>query len=515
MMNAVSVLFAGNLRPEALEKVFGGKSAFSVALKKVAAFPGVNKLVALVRDDFDGALIPAGIERIELVRSAFWNTKNFLEAVSKAGEGFDLTFFAWADCPLLDSEIAQKITERHIRYAAEYSYADGWPQGITPELLAPGVAGILAKINADAEGPVERDTLFAVLQKDINAFDIETEISPVDLRQHRLTLAADSRRNLLLLRRFWDAGYASAVDAERLIAEKPALLRTLPAFFPIQVSRDCPQACTLCPYPKHRTPGGPSFLDLENFSALLDKIEDFSGDAVIDLSLWGELALHPRRRELCDAVLRRPSLSLVIETSALGWETADFEWLAASAAEAAGAAGAAPRTNGLAPLSWIVALDSHDGGQYKKLRGEGFEQAEANAKVLLGLFPNDCYVQAVRYKGNEDDIETFYRYWKDAGFNVIIQKYNSFCGSLPDLAAADLSPIKRNPCWHITRDMPVLIDGSVPVCRDNLCAAKTGNAFTESLDAIWQRAAPLYLEHCAGKYDASCSQCDEYYTFNF
>jgi spiro-SPASM protein len=444
-----------------------------------------------------------------------WTKKTLLHTLSELSAGYDLSYFAWADCPLLDPALAGRIAERHLRYAAEYSYADGWPYGLAPELLSAGTAGILAKILGDEDGPVERDCLFSVLQKDINAFDIETEISPVDLRSHRLSLAADSRRNLLLLSRLMEAGLNSAADAERIIAARPDLLRTLPAFYAIQAAGPCPQTCSFCPYPKFGGRAGgitkrEDFLDPARFAALLDRIVEFSGDAAVDLSLWGELSLHPQKTDLIAAILERPGLSAVIETSGLGWGRAELEGLAEAASRSA------PRKNRMASLSWIVSLDAADSGRYREIRGAGFAEAVECARTLTRLFPRDAYVQALRVKGAEDDIEQFYRSWKDAGANIIIQKYDDFCGALPKLQAADLSPVRRQPCWHLMRDMSVLIDGSVPVCRETSAGAEIlGNAFTEDLSLLWDRGAPLYREHCDNHYQGPCAECDEYYTYNF
>ena len=531
-MNALAVLFAGSLGPQALEPVFSGKNALDLALEGVRRFPGVSKILLLTKD---GGLLsrhPAGAvpPGVLVLSRPGWTKKSLLESLAAEGAGFDLGYFAWADCPFLDPSLAGALADRHLRYAAEYSYADGWPYGFAPEILSPGTSGILAAINGDDEGPVERDALFSVLQKDINAFDIETEISPVDLRCHRLCLAADSRRNLLLLVRWAAAsgGLPGAALAAELVEKRPDLLRTLPAFYPIQVSGACPQACQICPYPRHgsgRT--GPvterrDFMDAAVFSDLLDRIVAFSGDAVIDLSLWGELALHPQKMALIGQVLARPELSLVIETSGVGWRREELE-------EAATIAAAAPvRPGSPPPLSWIVSLDSLDGIRYRELRGPGFAEALSCARTLLSLFPADAYVQAVRTEGAEDDIEKFYRSWKETAprgaANIIIQKYDDFCGALPRRQASDISPVIRRPCWHIMRDLPVLIDGTAPLCREELSCLEgapekggrvPGNVFGESLEEIWSRGEALYEEHCGKQYTGFCAHCDEYYTYNF
>jgi spiro-SPASM protein len=255
-------------------------------------------------------------------------------------------------------------------------------------------------------------------------------------------------------------------------------------------------------------------MELGRFTGLLDKICAFSGDAVVDLSLWGELSLHPQKEALVAAILERPGLSAVIETSGLGWKTAELEALADAAARAA------PRVNRMAPLAWITSLDAADPGRYREIRGAGYAEAVDCAKTLSRLFPTDSYVQAVRVKGAEDDIEQFYRSWKDAGANIIIQKYDDFCGALPKLQATDLSPVARRPCWHLMRDMAILMDGRVPRCKETLFSGEIlGNAFAENLEDIWGRGESFYREQCDGgsanQYGGPCAGCDEYYTYNF
>ncbi|MCL1958978.1 MAG: spiro-SPASM protein [Spirochaetes bacterium] len=515
-MNNLLVLYGGSLSGEAFEPLYDGKNSVSLAVKQAQEFPGIKKTVFLATQGDFSFLADVQIEQRET-----WTKRSVLERISELQTDFDCIYFAYADCPFLDPELAGKIAERHLCYSAEYSYADGWPYGLAPEVLSPGTAGILAKILIDDE-PVERDTLFYVIQKDINAFDIETEISSVDLRCHRINFCADSKRNLLLLNNFIAANgkLPCAADVERIIEKQPEILRTLPNFYPIQVYGGCPQKCAICPYPTVTdAQGRKNFMDVGRFTGLLDKIAAFSGDAVIDLSLWGELSLHPQKMELIEAVVSRNCLALVIETTGLGWAAAEIERsleLSKSYEK---------RKNPLPPLSWIVSLDTADPQRYKELHGSGFAEASDCAKKLLSLFPKDCYVQAVRLKGFEDDTEKFYRYWKEAApseKNIIIQKYDDFCGALEKQQASDISPVIRQPCWHIMRDMPVLIDGSVPLCREDLTALKDGkkngmlgNVFTDSLESVWQNGMPHYIEHCKKNYPKQCSECDEYYTYNF
>jgi len=518
-MKALSVLFGGSLRPQALVSLDGedttpgsSPSALSLAVERAKAFPGVVETVLLMADQ----TLPPLDESVRLERSDRWTVGKLLERLARLSLGYDGLYYTWADYPFLDLPLAQALADRHFRFGAEYSYADGWPQGLAPELLAPSTASALAQLAPDDPAPVERDTLFSVLQRDINSFDIETELSPVDLRPHRLTLAADSKRNLALIRSLRSAGFTNAQDLDRILQTRGELLRTFPAFYAIQIAGPCPQVCSLCPYPLMGSEGSPSilkrddFMEIPRFEALLDRIVDFSGDGVIDLSLWGEASLHPQISRMVRAVLDRRELSLVIETSGIGWKGSTLDEITEYAH------GAPRRFTGMAPLSWIVSLDSEDQDLYQKLRGSGYSEAHGFVNELLPRFPENVYVQAVRIQGGEDDMEKFYRTWKSTKAKVIIQKYDHFCGFLPPKKATDLSPIKRRPCWHLLRDMSILIDGSVPLCREDLRGAyPLGNVFAETLETIWNRGQAVYREHLAQNYNNLCAECDEYYTYNF
>jgi spiro-SPASM protein len=522
-MNALLILYAGNLSGAAYEPVLDGKNSVQLAIEQAKKFPGVGKTALFVSENADFS----GLTDIQIEKKDRWTKLSLLERISGLQADFEFIYFVFADCPLLDPVLAGKIANRHVLGAAEYSYADGFAYGLAPEILSPGTAGILAKISGDDDGPVERDILFSVIQKDINAFDIETEISPVDLRCHRINLCADSKRNLLLIKNFISAANGKMPDSgevESIVEKQPQILKTLPAFFPIQAYGGCPQKCADCPYPLFTDAvGRKDFMDSGKFKQLLDKITAFSGDAVIDLSLWGELSLHPEKMKLIEEAVSRPELALIIETSGIGWKNDDVEKCAELCAGLEKSAGA--RKNALPPLSWIVSLDTSDPGRYAELHGAGFAEAEAFAKKLFSLFPNDCYVQAVRVKGSEDDTEKFYRYWKTASpkneKNIIIQKYDDFCGVLEKKQASDISPVIRQPCWHIMRDIPILLNGDVPLCRENLPVLKggkkdiLGNVFADSLESIWQNGDKYYNEQCMKKYTGLCAQCDEYYTYNF
>ncbi len=517
-MRTAVLIYAGSMTEQALVPLGGGPSA----LERVLSFAGA------IPDSLGCRLLQGSLElpatACQVIRRQAWTDAAVLEEAqafcASLGEPPEALVLVKGDEPFLDLELTLKMLAAHRRYRAEYSFADGYPAGLAPEIVHPRILPALQALAAKSPRPPARDWLFTVIQGDINSFDIETEISPKDLRDRRIVLACDTKRNLLLVERFLAAGLRNAATALDMIPSHPELARTLPAFVAVQVVGGCLQTCALCPWPALGAAAGLGVLErrdsmpLARFDALMGGLSAFSGDAVVDLSLWGEPSLHPEFPQLVDAVLSKPGLSLIVETSGLGWGPGVLEAIAARHPDR---------------IDWIVSLDAASPEMYQKLRGEGWTEAQACVDRLLSLWPQQTHPQMLRTTDNEEELEAFWRGWKKRSDKVIVQKYSRFAALLPERKVADLSPLVRKPCWHLARDLAVLIDGGVPPCREltrdtgslgnlfrGLSSEDPGTpAFFESaLARIWESGAAMHAAHCSGDLPETCRECDEYYTYN-
>jgi len=511
-MKNLAVANALALNAHALEAIPPGQSALKRVGRYARELPGVDRAVLLLAA---GDSSPPGVEAAAKELGLDPQTlkgdsvAELLRTLESLAEGYDNIFYFFADCPLLDVALSTRMLDSHERYYADYTFADGYPYGLSPEILKPAVLAPLLVLalkpepaGEEATRARDRGALFELIKKDINAFDIETELSPVDLRMLRAELCADRKRNLMLVQRVLAAGAVDAQGVCRLLEERPEILRTLPAFFTIQIVAGCPQLCSYCPYPRFgiEDTGKKGQMDLEVFAGLLERIEAFCGDATLSVSLWGEPAYHSAFADLAAAALEK-SFRLIVETSGIGWQEGVISRIAKSNPP---------------DLDWIVSLDSRDREEYRSLRGEGFEEAHRTVEALQSLFPGRVYPQAVRMNENEEGLENFYRHWKNQGGKVIVQKYDHFCGFLPDRRVTDLSPLKRFPCRHLKRDVAILMDGKVCLCREDLKEEHVlGNIANQSLEEIWAAGERFYRDHLQERYPELCRKCDEYYSFNF
>lgn len=510
------------------EKVFGGKSALE-----------------LCRTFFEGAeFLPAGIENggVDCLPGAdIGSGRDLLAKIYHLAreKNADFVIFSYADLPFINADLTSRLVQTHIEYKCEYTFADGFPYGFAPELIDTGALGILLELSKttqaeEGDKPLCRESLYNLIKSDINSFEVEAELSDTDWRLFRFKFCCQNKDTFLQAKGLFEAlndeekKELSRLDVEKaseLASEKCGVLKTLPSFYNIQIAggrdtRPLYEADSICDAGGLLKKGE---MSLEDFSLLCRKIADFSENAVLNLGFAGEPLCNKNLISFIEEALKYEGLSVFFETSGLLLT----DELCAALVRAA--SGASDRTNGYQKLMIAVKLDAVTAETYAKINGcqmENFNKTLAACDALCRALPGMIYPQFTRMNENESQLEAFFRYWNEksnpSGGKCIIQKYNDFSGLLPPCKPADLSPVERNVCWHLRRDMSILLDGSVVLCPNMLFCKEgsgesqiLGNAFKDDLCQIWKKSDSMLLKHIDKKYCDCCGKCDEYYTFNF
>ncbi|TVR89028.1 MAG: spiro-SPASM protein [Spirochaetaceae bacterium] len=432
---------------------------------------------------------------------ADWTPEEFFATVRRFSEGLDSTdttvVFMHADAPFLSPHITQQLETLHQDYHVQYTFADGYPEGMAPEFIDRRILSALEKLAAEI--PMQRNLLFETVAKDINSFDVETELAPADYRDLRLQLYCDGARNTALCSALMQAGgHESDEKLLSILREQGQLLRTLPSFAAVEVSTARAQSVTYLP--KYSNPSGQQFMQVADFSKLCTELVNFAPEISLALSVPGEIGLHPHPEKLVAAAREAGVARLLLETGGCGW----------SAGKLADVHAAWP------DLHLVVDLDALDRPTYEKLRGHGYDEAYAFAEDALALFGKRCHIASTRSTLNELELDSFYSHWKNKGAEVLIRKYNHYSHRLPDLRVTDLSPLRRHPCRHLERDLSIAVDGTAYMCLDDIERSHPlGNIFQDGMVSVWESGAARFREHLAGEFSTICRDCDEYYTFNF
>ena len=302
------ILYGGELTHHAFEKNFSEKSAFDLVCEWASSFS--DKIILFTKSDSSlnsqiSELISSN-PKIQLLSRDSWSKSLFISQIASVlkENSADNAIVAWADTPFINAKITGELLEMQEKYSAEYTFADGFPEGFAPEILASGTASILSDLSqsslkGEGEKNMSRDALFSVMKGDINSFEIETLISDRDYRLFRFNFESSSKINSLACKNLYQKALAENVSLDDLYAladlaaKTPSVMQTVPAFYNIQISSKFNHKYCYSLESAGKNPSSKEFMSLSDFKKILSQIKDFSENAVVSLSAFGEPLLNP------------------------------------------------------------------------------------------------------------------------------------------------------------------------------------------------------------------------------
>lgn len=424
--------------------------------------------------------------------------------VSRSGDpDFDEIFFAYflGVSPLLSLELSRELEVRHARYLAQYSYSENLPKGIVPFFLS---REFVISIPDTTKVSVHE-----YLLKNLNHYDTEIFFQEPDLRQFRFDFSLSDLRSLKISEFFLKINQnIEYKELLQTLLSNPNGFRLAPSYIEMELYRGCESFCTFCPRQFISNEKDNSRLSHEFIQKFLNDLEaTFPYPVTICLGGMGEPFLHPEINSIIGTILKYTHLKeLIIETALYTDITKFLESIPNFEAN---------KTK----LSIIVNLTTLNESRYKEIY-----KNKTNVKSILEkinaiantLGKSNIHVQIIKIKEVEDEIENYFTFFEKIGINVILQKYNSFAGLMPEKRVSDLTPIKREFCWHLNRDLYITSNGGVNVCKQVL-QEEIGNLNTESIFNIWAKGMRAFSDSITAnheKINAPCLTCDEWYTFN-
>jgi len=442
-MKTIVFLYAGEKNSRLAEKSFDSQSALDRSLMWALAVDNVQQIYVLTVPEKESAVREAAlvfeqkqrgttVVHVETVVKVSWtNAMVLAELASDTSRGSaDFAVYAWADCPFLDTNLTREVVSAHIKYLAEYTFADGYPYGFAPEVIGTGALSVLSSLAQGVQKkvgdlPAGKDGIFSVMKGDVNSFEIETVIAPHDFRQLRLDFSCTTKASFISCKRLYDEALGkpvpfNALELSLLAQSSASVQQTVPAFYNVQIESACSGTCMYCPYPvafkekygvsPRGLPQSPSAkyvrdMSVASFRGLVGQMVSLSETAVVSFGVWGEPLLHPQFIEMAECILKNPSLSLLVETDGTTVTGFIAQQIAALVKEYP------IRTSGQPPVMWIVSLDAASEQKYAMVRGatgtdnlgkSAFKKAVEAVTILEAYFPGAVYPQLVRMNENED-----------------------------------------------------------------------------------------------------------------
>ncbi|MCB1188902.1 MAG: spiro-SPASM protein [Leptospiraceae bacterium] len=436
-------------------------------------------------------------------RSFLYEILQILPESTSGDPDIDEVFFAYIPgiYPFLDSKLTKELQSRHIKYLSQYSYSENLPLGIVPYFLS---REFLLEVPGNHAGSVHD-----FLLKNINHFDTEIFYVPPDLRQYRLNFSLSDHRSIQFSERMYetkkDMEYS---EVSSFLLDKPDMFRLGPSYIELEIIRACENSCTFCPrsfLPKDKDGG---MLDTHLIKKIIAELtSSFGLETTFCLGGLGEPLLHPSLPDILIELLNYKQLQeIIIETSLYPDINKLLEYLKTL------------DDGQKSKISFIINLTTIDPKKYQDIYNSQIPLDSILEKIhtLTQILPN-VHLQFLKIQEVEEELDKYFDLFEHKqGFNIILQKYNSYAGLMPEKRVTNLTPIKREFCWHLARDIYINANGDVSICKQHHIT-QIGNLHATDLKTIWNSGQESFRNSIRGEHEkinAPCLQCDEWYTFN-
>lgn len=418
---------------------------------------------------------------------------SLLEEIDSQNLPYENYVFFHSNMPALDVRLSEKILSEHCKNIADYTFAEHYPLGFAPFALNKSTLKKIFLLSKGNNAEYNHASIPKIIHFDLNSYDVEVVIAREDLRFLREDYFLSSKRSFSLIKDLLD----EEVRADKLLEfykNSSDSLRKLPVFFKIELCSKQNQS------PLYAVSLNDDVsLNIVVFQKFLADLERWVESAVIELGANGEPLLHPQFTEILAAIKNYPQFQFILKTNGV-----DLEQYFSPIIDTKN-------------LDIIFQINAPEKNLYKKIHGsDDFEKVEENIEILFKQIPKRTYLEIIRMKQNELELDLFLDRWRVFNENIIIQKYNDFCQKLPNEKVVDLSPLNRFPCWKLQREAFIHADAFVSVCSQDLDKSHVlGNLKEEDLSKIWQKASIFYEKHWKSLYPDICKACDEWYSFSF
>jgi hypothetical protein len=336
----------------------------------------------------------------------------------------------------------------------------------------------------------------------------ENMLTPLAVRRGEFRGTLDSRRGRELvdeiLRRSpgADGLGPGAAEAVALVVDDPALYAgRLPRVVEVEITTAGRVPFADTPF---ALPAPERVMKRELFEKLLGDLAAYD-DVLLTLGGWGDPLAHPEVFDFLALARQQGVYGLHLDTPGTLLDEQRARRLVESDLDVVS-----------------VRLGAGGAATYRQLTGrEDFDAVTAAVARLIELrgeagraWPFVC-VEAEKRVEAEGELVDFFDRWSREADWAVIRPFSDYCSQLPDRATLHLNLAERGSCRRLLKEMLVLADGTVPVCRMDFRAGEPAGSIAESsVEELWTtgRLAELRAGQHAGKFDGFrlCPACRDW-----
>ncbi len=455
------------------------------------------------------------------------SVKSFLESYNKRiveeniQSDNSYTLLLSASYPLFSISKNKFIIEDSEKYLTDYYYGENFPEGIVGEVFRNTILEELIKLSNEKDY-YHHNLIFDILLRNISMFDIDL-IEGLDYYlPYRISLSLSDFSSLPLIALFFkeekyikNENYVELINSISTLdffniyqfknieweeieskISRLEILYTIPKTYIIELSSKCNFSCIHCPYPKGLKRDS-EFINKSSLFNFINKNRIFFNDSVFIVGGFGEPLMHKDFNEIIEFLSENNKVYIETNGSFL---SPDFY----------------NQFKNSHNIFLVVSIDAYNEDTYKNL-GKKMILPLLNKTIisLLDKYPENVFISYLRIPQNDDEIESFYSYFQKYEKNIIFRKYNSYSKKLDNLEVADLTPVKRFPCYHLRREIFILSDGKIALCYSDYNGQTINLNIDDNIDIIIDTMKNFYKQHCDNQHLNLCNDCNEFYTYFF
>ncbi|MGL5721151.1 MAG: SPASM domain-containing protein [Brevinema sp.] len=370
------------------------------------------------------------------------------------------------DVCLLNSYATALCTEDlkdFLAYQKEHLYdvlfAERLPEGLLPDFIAgeflPELLPLIPE-NTPSTTPLK-----TLINWEFKGIDVGIWLSSSSIALERISFLPENKNSLAFLDKLSTNLTFSIEKAEESIKKHRNLIHCAPFYVAIELKN------------------GEKHIELPFFKKIIQELDDFAPESVISLGVYEEPLDHPQ----LEAILACLGDKRRVLVESLG-EYQDEK--------------AVLRVFSRNNTDFILA------------------EGAFSAKIAPSLAENPHFwVKFTRNKASEDKILPFLKNYSFLGMRAIIAKENSFGDATT--ASVDLSPLKRHACFALGRELVILANGDVPICRQAPHLIRA-SLVEKPLSEVWAQCVQDYLKQIENPHCETCERCKscgDWWVFNF
>ena len=424
--------------------------------------------------------------------------------------------------PILDEEQTNLALHDHNETLAHFTFGENLPLGLIPDFLANDFITTLPP-----NTPSNLEDFRSFVLKNIEQYDVEIYYQSPDLRQYRLDFSTRTSRsqNLcnIVLKLEPNLTYN---NLNAFLQKFPEVLRPFYSYFELEISVDFTDTATRAFYWPKREKNkaiqnqNKIYLNKDLIHKLKKDIQTFDLENFTTISLGGhgEPLDHPDFFEILESFLLLNQVETIfIETFGKNLNQNFFDTLDSIIEKNQVINTQSSKKN---KIQFIVRLSTLKKDRYKFFyNNEEWDTIDQNIQLWEKNTNYKIFIECLRIKENEDEIDDFMNRFKDTPLQVILQKYNSYINLLPERRIANFNPLHRDFCWHLVRDLYLNVHGHIPICKQDpyTTLAPYIDYQNSNLVEVLKKTKSYVQASVREEYKKlpmPCEKCDEWYTFN-